>query len=50
LGQSVGLHNRLRSRGGRLTVTNAHPAVFEVFAVTRLDKLIEVLPECEHKA
>jgi anti-sigma B factor antagonist len=44
LGQLVGLHRRLRAEGGRLTVANVRPAVREVFSVTRLDTLLEVLP------
>jgi anti-sigma B factor antagonist len=44
LGKLVALHRRLRQQGGRLTVTNARDAVWEVFAVTRLNQVLEIQP------
>src|SRR5262249_6999982 len=38
----VSLHKRLLSKGRRLTVGNLDPQVYEVFAVTRLDELLDL--------
>jgi hypothetical protein len=35
---------RLRQKGGRLTVTNARAAVWEIFAITRLNQVLEIQP------
>jgi anti-sigma B factor antagonist len=40
-------HKHLRARGGRLTVMNVRPHVYEVFAVTRLTTVFEV---CKQEA
>jgi anti-sigma B factor antagonist len=45
LGLLVGLNHRIRAAGGRLLLGNAGPAVREVLAVTRLDSVLEVLPD-----
>jgi anti-sigma B factor antagonist len=42
LGTLVGLHKKMRASGGRLTLFNLNPQVFEVFAVTRLETLIRI--------
>jgi anti-anti-sigma regulatory factor len=42
LGRLVGLHNRLRAAGGRLTLCNVGGAVYEAFAVTRLTEVLAV--------
>ena len=44
LGQLVDLHNRLRARGGRLTLYNVHATLYEVFTATRLNELLDVHP------
>jgi anti-sigma B factor antagonist len=41
----VGLNHRIRAAGGRLLLGNVGPAVREVLAVTRLDSVLEVLPD-----
>ena len=38
----VRLDRALKTRGGRLTLVNVRPAVREVFAVTGLDRLLDV--------
>jgi anti-sigma B factor antagonist len=43
LGKLVALHRRLRQQGGRLSVVNVRAAVWELFHVTRLDRILEVL-------
>ena len=45
LGTLIGLHKRMKASGGWLTLFNLNPEVFEVFAVTRLDNLIEICRE-----
>lgn len=42
LGTLITLHNRARAAGGRLTLFNLSPQLFRVFAVTRLDTLLEI--------
>src|SRR5947209_13548428 len=42
LGNLVALHRKVRSTGGRLVLANLNPAVAEVIAVTRLDRVLEV--------
>jgi anti-sigma B factor antagonist len=44
LGKFVALHKAVRSRGGRLTVVNVPARVYEVFQVTRLDRVLDVRP------
>jgi anti-anti-sigma factor len=42
LGTLISLHKRMKDCGGRLTLFNLNLQVFEVFTVTRLDKLIGI--------
>ena len=42
LGTLVSLHKKMKASGGRLTLFNLNPHVFEVFAVTRLEALIGI--------
>ena len=44
LGKLIGLHGRLRVRGGRLTLRNSSPMVREIMAVTCLDQVIGLEP------
>jgi len=44
LGTLVMLHKRLAAAGRRLTVRNVRPLVREVFATTRLDRLLNLQP------
>jgi anti-anti-sigma factor len=41
----VGLNRRIRAAGGRLLLAHLAPAVREVLAVTRLDSVLNVLPD-----
>ena len=45
LGKIVGLHNRVRSGGRHLSLTNVREPVYEVFLVTHLHKLLDVRPK-----
>ena len=38
----LSIHKHLRARGGRLTVVNVRPHVYEVFAVSRLTTVLDV--------
>jgi anti-sigma B factor antagonist len=42
LGKLIALHKKLRAVGGRLSLRNVRPAVYEVFDVTRLTRLFDV--------
>jgi anti-anti-sigma factor len=42
LGALVGLHKKLRQRGGRLVLLNVQPWTYEVFALTRLTEVLDV--------
>jgi anti-anti-sigma factor len=42
LGALIGLHNRVKREGGRLTLVNVRPLVSNVLAITRLDTLFDV--------
>jgi anti-anti-sigma factor len=44
LGQLVALNNTLRSVGGRLTIFNIAPNVYEVFEATRTTGVLDVHP------
>ncbi len=44
LGTLVALHRGLRAAGRHLTLRNLRPEVYEVFAVTRLDQILDVRP------
>jgi anti-anti-sigma factor len=38
------INKQLQAEGGRLTLVNVHPHVQEIFAVTRLTTVLEILP------
>ena len=42
LSRFLGLDRELRAGGGRLALVNLRPAVRQVFAVTRLDRVLDV--------
>jgi anti-sigma B factor antagonist len=42
LGKFVGLHSRLQALGGSLALFNVRPEIYEVFALTRLDTILEL--------
>jgi anti-sigma B factor antagonist len=42
LGKLVALHRRLRGKGRELLLTNISAPLFEIFAVTKLDRLLDV--------
>jgi anti-anti-sigma factor len=44
LGKLIGLDRRVRAAGGRLTLRNLRPEVYEIFAVCRLTGVLDVRP------
>lgn len=44
LARLIGVNGRLRQAGGKMTLLNVAPDVREVFAVTKLDHLFDVVP------
>jgi anti-anti-sigma factor len=42
LGSVIKLHKRMKASGGQLTLFNLNDAVYEVFAVSRLDSLLRI--------
>jgi anti-anti-sigma factor len=42
LGTLIGLHKRVKAAGGRLTLFNLSPQVFEVFTATHLDRFFGI--------
>jgi anti-sigma B factor antagonist len=45
LGKLVALHQKVRSRGGRLILVNVPAPVYEVFSVTQLDRVLDIRPQ-----
>jgi anti-sigma B factor antagonist len=45
LGTLIGLNKRMKAGGGRLTLFNLNPQVFEVFTVTHLQTLLAICRE-----
>jgi anti-sigma B factor antagonist len=42
LGTLITINNRVRSRQGQLRLSNIDPQIYEVFAITRLNKLFQI--------
>jgi anti-anti-sigma factor len=42
LAKFVAINSRFRIRGGRLTILNPNPTVYQVFKMTRLDTLLDL--------
>ena len=45
LGKLMALHKRAQTAGGRLALRDLRPEVYELFQVTRLHTVLDVLPE-----
>ncbi len=45
LGTLIRVHQRVKASGGRLTLFNLSPAVYEVFTITRLHTLLGICRE-----
>lgn len=44
LGMLINANNRIKNRNGQLRLTNIKPQIFEVFVITKLNKLFRILP------
>ena len=42
LGTLITINNRVRNKGGQLRLANIDPQIYEVFVITRLNKLFEI--------
>ena len=42
LGVLITLHKRIREKGGQLRLCNIEPAIYEVFAITRLNEIFTI--------
>lgn len=47
LGALIDVNNRVRSRNGQLRLTNIATQIYEVFVITKLNKLFRILPTRE---
>lgn len=45
LGMLINANNRIKQRNGQLRLTNIKPQIFEVFVITKLNKLFRILPD-----
>ncbi len=44
LGTLITINNRVRARSGQLRLSNIDPQIYEVFAITKLNKLFQIHP------
>lgn len=42
LGTLITINNRVRQKGGQLRLSNIDPQIYEVFAITKLNKLFQI--------
>ena len=42
LGRLIHVHKRLAESGGELRLADIHPQLFEIFSITRLDRLFKI--------
>ena len=45
LGKLINLDKKVRAHGGKLKLSNVRPEIYEVFAITKLNKLFEMHEE-----
>src|SRR5215471_20499277 len=44
LGKLINLHKKLQGLQGKLAMCNVIPQIYEVFAITKLDKIFKIFP------
>jgi anti-sigma B factor antagonist len=44
LGMLINVNNKIRQRNGQLRLANIKPQIYEVFVITKLNKLFRILP------
>ncbi len=42
LGTLININNKIRQKGGQLRLSNIDPQIYEVFVITRLNKLFQI--------
>lgn len=42
LGTLITIHNRMKAKGGQLRLANIDPQIYEVFVITKLNKLFDI--------
>ncbi|MEM1184946.1 MAG: STAS domain-containing protein [Planctomycetota bacterium] len=47
LGTLITINNKVRSKSGKLRLANIDPQIYEVFVITRLNKLFEIYESTE---
>lgn len=47
LGTMITIHNRIREKGGQLRLAEIDPQIYEVFVITKLNKLFEIHDDVE---
>lgn len=45
LGKLINLHKKLQTLKGQLAMCNVVPQIYEVFAITKLDKIFKIFPD-----
>lgn len=50
LGTLITINNKIRNRGGQLRLADIDPQIYEVFVITRLNKIFEIHESAEDAA
>ncbi|MBV8780922.1 MAG: STAS domain-containing protein [Phycisphaerae bacterium] len=45
LGMLININNRIKQRNGQLRLASIRPQIYEVFVITKLNKLFRILPD-----
>jgi len=47
LGALITVNNKVRKKSGQLRLARIDPQIYEVFVITKLNKLFQIHPDCE---
>lgn len=50
LGTLITVNNKVRQKGGQLRLSNIDPQIYEVFVITKLNKLFQIYDDAEKAA
>lgn len=50
LGTLITIHNKVKAKGGQLRLSNIDPQIYEVFVITKLNKLFEIHEDTQKAA
>ncbi|MBL9000079.1 MAG: STAS domain-containing protein [Phycisphaerae bacterium] len=50
LGTLITIHNRMKAKSGQLRLCNIDPQIYEVFVITKLNKLFEIHDDTDRAA